>query len=44
MNARQITFSYWHKQEVSLRKISLTQFDFMTESLPENNEVNCSTA
>ena len=34
MNARQITFSYRRKQEVNLGKIFLTQFDFMTESLP----------
>ena len=34
MNARQIIFSYRRKQEVNLGEIFLTQFDFLSESLP----------
>ena len=34
MNAREISFSYRRQQEMNLGKIFLTQFDFMTESLP----------
>ena len=34
MNARRIIFFLSRKPEVNLGKIFLTQFDFMTESLP----------